>query len=152
MTKNALPDSQSLLNTLQKLRAATNNEPPKARANPTQGGAPNAGGAPNGDATAQLSEGQRGAIGDHVRPCWSTDPTALDLDKMSVLLTVKTRPGGVVMAADVADADRDKLSNPRMRAFAERARRAVLNPQCATLPLPANLAAQENVFTFRFRP
>jgi hypothetical protein len=36
--------------------------------------------------------------------------------------------------------------------FAERAIRAVLDPNCSNLPLPQNMLGQTRVFTFRFRP
>jgi hypothetical protein len=40
----------------------------------------------------------------------------------------------------------------RLQVFAERAVRAVLDPNCANLPLPQNMLGQTRVFTFRFRP
>lgn len=152
-TKNAAPNSDSLENTLIKLRALQKQtEPPKAKANPTQGGAPNGGGNPLGNDTAALSADQRGAIGDHVRACWTYDAGALGVEKLQVLLTVTTDPEGVVRLAVVAEPDVPKLSDPVFRAFAERARRAVLDPRCASLPLPAKLLGKSNVLTFRFSP
>jgi hypothetical protein len=127
-------------------------EPPRAKANPLQGGAPNGGGNPQGNDTASLSADQRGAIGDHVRACWTYDAGALGVDKLQVLLTVTTDPAGVVRLAVVADADAPRLSDPVFRAFAERARRAVLDPRCASLPLPQNLLGKTNILTFRFSP
>jgi hypothetical protein len=59
----------------------------------------------------------------------------------------------VVRTADVADADQARVNaNPRLRVFSERARRAVLDPQCANLPLPPALLGQNREFTFRFSP
>jgi hypothetical protein len=152
--KNPAPDSAALDNTLEKLRTLQRqSQPPRARYNPRSGGAPNGGGNPNSNDTAGLTAAQRGAIGDYVRRCWSTDPDALDLDKMQILLTVTTDSGGVVRRADVADEDAGRLGgNPRLRAFAERARRAVLDPNCANLPLPSAMLGQVRTFTFRFRP
>ncbi|HJS86582.1 MAG TPA: hypothetical protein VJ779_14080, partial [Acetobacteraceae bacterium] len=95
---------------------------------------------------------ERGAIGDHVRPCWTSDPGAPDLDRMSVLLTVTTDADGVVRQAGVAAADAGRLSNPSLRAFAERAVRAVMSPDCANLPLPPRMLGKVNVLTFRFSP
>ena len=40
----------------------------------------------------------------------------------------------------------------RLRVFSERAVRAVLDPQCANLPLPQNMLGKTNVLTFRFSP
>jgi len=152
-TKNALAESAELNNTLEKLRALQRQkEPPKHRYNPAQGGAPRHGGSPQGDITAQLSAEQRGLIGEKVRECWTKDAGALDLEKMSVILDVKTRPGGIVYEAHVGTEDEARLSDPRFRAFAERAVRAVMDPRCATLPLPKDKLAEVNELTFRFRP
>ncbi len=152
-TTNPAPQSQELQNTLEKLRAVVKHtQAPTARTNPAQGGAPNGGGNPTGNDTAALNAEQRGAIGDHVRPCWTTDPGALDLDKMQALLTVTTDPTGVVRMAEVAPADSGRLADPRFRAFAERARRAVMDPSCASLPLPRSMLGKINVLTFRFSP
>jgi len=151
-TKNAAPNSSSVENTLEKLRQLqAQTQPPKAKANPTAGGAPNGGGNPQGD-TAALSADQRGAIGDHVRECWTKDPGALGIEKQQVLLTVTTDSGGVARKADVAGDDIGRLEDPRFRAFAERARRAVLDPRCSNFPLPNNVLGKVNVLTFRFSP
>jgi hypothetical protein len=152
-TKNAAPDSTALNNTLEKLRAQQQQtQPPNAHANPERGGAPNPGGNPNGDITSQLSGEQRGQIGDKVRECWTKDPGALELEKMSVMLTVTVDAAGTARAAAVAVEDDGRLADPRFRAFSERAIRAVLAPRCATLPLPPEQLGHVNQLTFRFRP
>ncbi len=140
-------------NTLEKLRQQlAQAQPPKARPNPQSGGQPNGGGNPLGNDTAALSASERGAIGDHVRECWTKDAGALDIDKQRVLLTVTTDPTGVVRKAEIAGDDIARMADPRFRAFAERARRAVLDSRCANLPLPANVLGRVNVLTFRFSP
>jgi hypothetical protein len=96
---------------------------------------------------------QPGAIGDFVRRCWSTDPGMPDLDKMAIRLTVTTDGSGVVRRAVVAQEDVSRVSgNPRLRVFSERAVRAVLDPNCASLPLPQSMLGQTRVLTFEFRP
>jgi hypothetical protein len=40
----------------------------------------------------------------------------------------------------------------RLRVFSERAVRAVMDPNCANLPLPPTMLGQIRTFTFRFRP
>jgi hypothetical protein len=153
VTKNPAPNSQSLDNTLEKLRQLVQQkEAPKARANPKAGGAPNGGGNPLGNDTAALSSAERGAIGDHVRECWTKDAGALDIDKMQVTLTVTTDPSGIVRKADVSGTDVGRMGDPRFRAFAERAVRAVMDPHCANLPLPNTLLGKINTLTFRFSP
>jgi hypothetical protein len=153
-TKNPAPQSTALENTLEKLRSLQRQTlPPKARYNPQAGGAPNGGGNPQSDDTAALTAAQRGAIGDYVRRCWTTDPGMLDLDKMQVLLTVTTDGGGVVRRAGVAPEDTGRVAgNMRLRVFSERAVRAVMDPNCANLPLPPTMLGQIRTFTFRFRP
>lgn len=126
--------------------------PPKARPNPQSGGQPNGGGNPLGNDTAALSADQRGAIGDHVRECWTKDAGALDIDKQRVLLTVTTDATGVARKAEVAGGDVARMSDPRFRAFAERAVRAIMDARCANLPLPNNVLGKVNVLTFRFSP
>lgn len=127
-------------------------QPPKARANPQSGGQPNGGGNPLGNDTAALSSSERGAIGDHVRECWTKDAGALDIDKQRVMLTVTTDAAGVARRAVVAGDDIDRMGDPRFRAFAERALRAILDARCANLPLPDKVLGKVNVLTFRFTP
>jgi hypothetical protein len=153
VTKNAVANSDSVDNTLEKLRQQlAQNQPPKARPNPRAGGQPNGGGNPSSNDTAALSTEQRGAIGDHVRECWTKDAGALDVDKQRVLLTVTTDASGVARRAVVAGDDIGRMNDPRFRAFAERAIRAIMDPHCANLPLPNNVLGRINVLTFRFSP
>lgn len=153
MTKNPAPNSDSVENTLERLRQlAKQSKPPTARPNPRAGGAPNSGGNPLGNDTAALSAAQRGAIGEHVRECWTKDAGALDLEKMRVMLTVTTDGAGTARQAVVAPEDQGKLSDPRFRAFAERAIRAVMDVRCANLPLPKTMMGRNAVLTFRFSP
>jgi hypothetical protein len=152
-TKNPAPNSSSVENTLEKLRQQmAQSAPPKARPNPKSGGQPDGGGNPLGNDTAALSSAERGAIGDHVRECWTKDAGALDIDKQRVLLTVTTGPDGVVHQAVIAGDDVGRMGDPRFRAFAERARRAVLDARCANLPLPPKDLGKVGTFTFRFSP
>ena len=102
---------------------------------------------------AALSADQRGAISDHALGCWTTDPGMLDLDRMQVLLTVTTDVAGVARQAVVAPEDEGRVAGDmRLRVFAERAVRAVLDPHCANLPLPQDMLGKTNVVTFRFSP
>lgn len=147
--------SQTVLNTLDKLRSMNlNQKSPTSRYNPQQGGAPDAGGAKtSANQTAMLTQGQKNAIGAKVQQCWFSIAGTPNLDKMSVLLTVTADSAGVVHIANIAQADLARVnSDPLLRAFADQARRAVLDPQCSPLPLPASLPGAVHTFTFRFRP
>ena len=129
-------------------------QPPKARYNPQAGGAVNGGGNPLGNDTAALTADQRGAIGDHVRECWSTDPGVLDLDKMQVLLTVTTDGNGIARQAVVAPED--------ARAASPRTCGCGCSPngrcgRCWTRSAPTcrchrTMLGKTNVLTFRFSP
>ncbi len=157
MTKNATPDSKELENTLEKFRAAQRqSQPPTAKPNPPHGGAPQTGGNPKGDITASLSQAQRGAIGDKVRECWTKDAGALDADKMQVMVTATLDGTGTVRIVEPADEEKSRVaSDPRMRAFFERARRAILDPRCGReLVAKEKLTSTDgpNKLTFRFRP
>jgi hypothetical protein len=152
-TKNAAPNTRELNNTLERLRALSQQtQPPTQRANPIRGGAPQVGGSPTGDVTATLSAVQQGAIGDKVRECWTKDSGALGIETMSVQLLVTFDEQGVSRMAQVGPADQPRLGDPRFRAYAERAVRAVLDPRCSNLPIPKSDLGRVGQLTFRFKP
>jgi outer membrane biosynthesis protein TonB len=152
-TKNPAPNTRDLLNTLERLRALSQQEqPPTQRTNPVRGGAPQVGGSRTGDVTATLSAVQQGAIGDKVRECWTKDAGALGIESMSVQLIVTFDEQGVSHLAVVGPADQGRLSDPRFRAYADRAVRAVLDPRCSNLPIPKTDLGRVGQLTFRFKP
>lgn len=139
--------------TLERLRAnQPQTRPPTGRPNPQAATAPQLGGSRQGDITASLSAQQQGAIGDRVRECWFKDAGALDLETMSVQVIVTFDETGMARLAEVGDADRGKMGNPRFAVFFERARRAILSPRCANLPIPRNELGKVGILTFRFKP
>jgi len=153
VTRNPVPDTSELNNTLEKLRALQRQEhPPEARANPRQGGAPHGGGSPQGDENSRLSVADARQIGAEVERCWTIDAGAKGVMEFQVLLTVTVDASGVARDAQVAPSDAGRLSDPVFRAFAERAVRAVMDSRCANLPLPASALGKINVLTFRFSP
>jgi hypothetical protein len=149
--RNTPPDSKSLESTLERLRAQqASKEPPRAPS-PPRAGAPG-GGNPAGIDNALLTGDVRRAIGDRLRECWTGDKSALNYEKQSVRLVVTTDPTGTIRVADIAANDASRTSGGVARAFAERARRAALDPQCAQLPLPGALKGQNRTFEITFRP
>jgi hypothetical protein len=153
VVKTPVPLSKSVLNTLMKLQALQKQvKPPTHAYNPDQGGAVNGGGSTQSTANSRLSGADRGAIGSHVRPCWGIDAGAPGVDTFSVELQVKTDATGTVREAVVADQDQGKMSDPIFNAYAQRAIQAVLNYQCATLPLPSYMLGQPQTFLFDFKP
>jgi hypothetical protein len=153
VVKAPQPLSSTVLNTLQNLKADQKQvKPPTHVYNPDAGGAPNGGGSPNSPANSQLSQADRDLIGSHVRPCWDIDSGAQNIDQLAVMLQVTTDPTGTVRQAVVAPQDQDKMTDPVFAAFANRAIDAVMNVQCATLPLPSYMLGQIQTFTFHFSP
>jgi neural Wiskott-Aldrich syndrome protein len=142
-----------VLNTIMNLKAQQKQtQPPTHTYNPDQDTALQAGGSPNSTANSGLSGPDRAAIGSHVRPCWTVDAEAQDLQTFSVLLTVTTDATGTVRVANVSKDNTGDMSNPLYYAFTQRAIAAVLNAQCATLPLPSNMLGQNQTFSFIFTP
>ena len=153
VVKTPAPLSQSVLNTLLKLQSLQKQTtPPTAHYNPDQGGAPNGGGSPNSTANSGLTGADRDTIGNHVRPCWNIDAGAPGVSTFSVNLMVTTDASGTVRNAVVAPQDQSKLGDPIFNAFANDAINAVMNYQCATLPLPSNMLGQNQTFLFDFTP
>lgn len=137
--------SQSVLNTLERLRAQQQQQtPPTARPNPA--GAPaQGGGTPQG--TAALTAAERSGLADRIGECWSVDGGAPGIQNIVVELRVETDSGGTVRRVSGTPP-----SDPRARAVYEAARRALLDPRCNPLPLPpARLAALRDT-VFRFNP
>jgi hypothetical protein len=153
IVKTPAPMSQSVLNTLEKLRALQKQEtPPTAKYNPDQGGAPNGGGSPNSTANSRLSGADRAAIGSHVRPCWGIDAGAPGVASFSVFLDVTTDATGTVRNAVIDPKSQGNMGDPIYAAYASRAVDAVMNYQCATLPLPSYMLGQSQTFIFQFSP
>lgn len=152
--KVTAPESHSLLATLDKFRAdQKQTHPPKARANPQQGGAPNGGGSPDGDITNAMSAAEQKQIGGSVRRCYSEDTAARDYASFSAHLIVTVDATGEARIAKFApDTQARANSDPAYRALAERARAAVLSPTCSKLPIPKQLLGQTRELRFVFRP
>jgi len=150
--RSPAPDTKPLDDRLAQLRAQlAAKDPPRATPSPPRGGAPG-GGSPTGMDNALLTAGVRRAIGDRLRECWTGDKNALDYDKQFVRLVVTTDATGTIRIADIAPTDASRTGNGIARAFAERAKRAALDPQCAQLPLPGTLKGQNRSFEITFRP
>ena len=75
-----------------------------------------------------------------------------DIEKMSAQLVVTFDENGTARISEIGPADQGRMSDPRFRAFAERAARAVLDPRCASLPIPRTELGKRGKLTFRFKP
>lgn len=157
-TTNSAASSKTLENTLEKLRALEASKGTRvAAATPgsaaaAASAASSASGVAAGD-TSALDAAERGQIGAHVRRCWTYDAGAKGANKFQVLLDVVTDAAGTVRMAKVAPADQARVdANPELRAFAERAVNAALDPRCANLPLPPKMLGAPRQLVFRFTP
>ncbi len=148
-----VPLSSSVLNTLMNLKALQKQtKPPTSTYNPQQGGAPNGGGSTQSTSNSGLTGADRDAIGAHVRPCWNIDAGAPGVQNFNIELLVTTDATGTVREAVVAPQDQAKLSDPLQAAYANDAINAVMNYQCATLPLPSYMLGKNQTFLFDFTP
>jgi hypothetical protein len=99
---------------------------------------------------ANAQSPQDEAISNHVAACWN-DGGQTDLNGIDIPLTITTDADGIVRRVFVPPEEVKRFAgNPRLRAFAERAVRATIDPQCSKLPLPADLLGRTVTMTFRF--
>jgi hypothetical protein len=138
--------SQSVLNTLERLRQQQQDRPPTARANP-QGAPQQGGGTPTG--TAALTSGEIRGLAEQISECWSVDGGMLGIADIVVELRVQLDGQGVVRNVVPASGI---PSDPRARAVYESARRALMAPQCNPLKVPAAKMQTVMASTFRFNP
>jgi outer membrane biosynthesis protein TonB len=157
--------SQSVLNTLDRLRAAQAQQqaqagrpgtavaanaaaPATGRPNAAASGTPQqGGGTPTG--TAALTQGEIRGLAEQISECWTVDAGMMGLSEIVVELRVQLDGQGnvrnVVPASGVP-------SDPRARAVYESARRALLAPQCNPLKVPSAKVSTLMASTFRFNP
>lgn len=140
--------SQSVQNTLERLRAQQQQqEPPRARPNPAPATPQQGGGAPTG--SAPLTAAERTGLADRIGECWKVDAGALNVREITVELRVDVDPGGVVRAVRP---NGSAPTDPRSRMVYEAARRALLDPACNPLPLPRERLSALRDTIFRFNP
>lgn len=137
-------------------RMAQPNQPPQrptqsAQAQQTAGPiAPNPPASPSAPTIGDWkpSASDENAIRNTVAPCWSVDSGRLNARSLKVELRIFLNPDGSVRDAQILTTGGDA----NMRAAAEAARRAVLNPQCNKLPLPAEQLGKVPSMIFVFDP
>lgn len=88
----------------------------------------------------------------HLRQCWlDHEPERFPRDA-TVQLHVMTNAEGTVKVVQIADADFPRLAEPLYRRLANRARKAVLDPRCSTLPLPASMLGRPQAIDITLTP
>jgi outer membrane biosynthesis protein TonB len=105
---------------------------------------------PDAPLGSKLTTSEMDRIATAVERCWYDDPGARGNGQMSVVIRVWIDPDGTVQRTQIVD--QSQMSDPVWRAFAERAERAPLNPECSKLPIPPEKYEQMKVFTFTFTP
>lgn len=96
-----------------------------------------------------LSISEEDAIRRQFKSCWNLDLGLKDVESMVVSVRVYLNPDMSVRDARILD--RVSGANPFYRAFAESARRAVRNPDCSPVNIPASRYAVLKTFVLRFR-
>src|SRR4051812_2330776 len=91
-----------------------------------------------GGAEEGLTEAQQFDIGAQVVNCMS-DTTVPPGVRTNVFLDVTTNSSGIVRKVMVSDDSVRDTADPAYRGFAERVIRAVIDPKCSKLPLPASM-------------
>ncbi|MCR0982224.1 hypothetical protein, partial [Roseomonas populi] len=146
--RNPAENSNAVQNTLERLRAMqAQNQAPASRPNPAAGSPARGGGAPTG--TAALTSGEIRGLADRISECWSVDGGAPDIGSITVEMKVETDAQGTIRIVRPVSG---VPSDPRARAVYEAARRALLDPKCASTALPREKLAAVNNAVFRFSP
>lgn len=100
----------------------------------------------------RLSPGAYNAIVSHVRTCWRGYVSRLADPRFKARLQVVTDESGVVRQAALAADERARLADPSFQTYVRAAMRAVLDPDCAQLPIPPADLGHRIVFDFVFVP
>jgi outer membrane biosynthesis protein TonB len=100
---------------------------------------------------SQITTSEKDLLAGAVSACWDIDSGAKGAAQMRAVIQVEINPDGTVRNTAILDTE-GRGGDPVWRAFAERARRAPLIPQCNKLPIPAGKYDQLKVFTFTFTP
>jgi hypothetical protein len=121
--------------------------PPPPQPTPSAQQSPAAAGPP-----ARLSEEARRVIGEHVRTCWVDDGTITRPANATFDIQVQVDETGTIRTARLTGADETARNDPRFRSFAEHALHALIDPRCATLPLPLAMLGRRQTLDFHFAP
>lgn len=136
------PDFASVLKNLADNKKASSGDTPQTRQSPMLTQPP-----PVGQA---LTQSELAALRRQLAQCWNVLPGARDADDIVVALSLTMNPDRTIQRAVVKDQAR--LSDPFFKAAADSALRAVRNPRCSPLELPAFKYDQWKEMTIRFDP
>lgn len=103
------------------------------------------------DPRYELSSSEVDAVKRAIAPCWNIDPGVLNYKSLQVHLRLQMNPDGTVREVTLVDAGRYNQDS-YYRAAVDSARRALTNPKCSKLPLPADKYANWQVTNLIFDP
>jgi outer membrane biosynthesis protein TonB len=101
--------------------------------------------------STRLTISEEDALRRQIEGCWNPDPGARDAQNMIVEVTIDVNPDRTVANAEIVDKSR-YASDGFFRAAADRAMRAVRNPNCSPLILPDGKYDQWKRINFTFDP
>jgi len=101
--------------------------------------------------SSRLSISEEDALRRQISSCWNIDPGMRDAQTMVVEVTIDVNPDRTVQNAEIVDKSR-YASDSFFRAAADRAVRALHNPRCSPLELPADKYDQWKHIHFTFDP
>ncbi len=99
-----------------------------------------------------ISISEMDAVRRQIEACWNLPAGARDPESLIVQVWVALNPDGTVQQAKVVDGAGRAGYDPFYRAAAESALRALLNPRCSPLKLPADKYHQWKTMTINFDP
>lgn len=135
------------------LKSLTPNQPDKPQ--PIRNAIPNSEGSQSQLAplSSSLSSSEMESFLSGVSPCWNVDAGQIFSYDLVVVLDVTVGPDQRVLSANILPQDQPKYrNNPRFRASADSARRALLDPNCRVLNLPKDKYHLWKEFSFTFNP
>lgn len=106
--------------------------------------------APSAPAAPELTAEQGAAISDFVHSCFLTSTNAIYAGHYTLNVLVQTDETGTIRSARISDQDAAHLDDPGFRQYAELVVRSLLEPRCASLPLPEAMLGRKRSFLIRF--
>lgn len=96
-------------------------------------------------------DAMRRQVIEQVTPCWNINPGAQNAENLAVVIKMAMNPDGTVQSAVIADQAR-YYREPFFQSAADAAKRAVLNPRCNPIKLPADKYQVWRNITINFDP
>ncbi len=100
--------------------------------------------------SSRLTISEEDALRRQISQCWNMPVGARNAEELIVEVLITVNPDRTVQAAQIVDQSR--MSDPYFRAAAEAALRALHNPRCSPLVVPADKYEQWKTIRFNFDP